>query len=374
MTGGPVSRDDHGTMDIIWIDTEDLLRSLLKEIRGVSAVQPSFYIDAEGFGRAGSPDLLQIHVLPLQKTFIIDVFTLQRAAFDTTFRTTLLRTLLESPCITKVLFDLRQDSNAMYSNYQVSIESIVDLQLMEYFKPGRCANPQYLNGLKVCVQRDSGFPPECIKQWSQEKTLANSTARAFQKRPLPAHLLQYAAGDVQCMPSLYQVYRQQLTIEGWWSVTVRSQERIHDSRHPMYDPTGRQTAEGPSRMDISGSLESKLRTFRSGDLEASIARQDTGNTEKDIFAQDLGFILVDEVKTSLHGAGSKKPDSGHASLQNVPLTNGVQAAATQAKQVSSIVIHLKSGLLHSHLARSAPNTMMEITLSLLSRRDLRRML
>ena len=118
------------SMACYWIDNEDALRCLIHEIDGIASDTPSFYIDVEGckLGRFGTLDLLQIYVLPLRETFIVDVFTLKHAAFDTSFRGTSLRTLLESSSTKKVFFDVRNDSDAMFSLYNVLLGGVVDLR------------------------------------------------------------------------------------------------------------------------------------------------------------------------------------------------------------------------------------------------------
>ncbi|KIW70933.1 hypothetical protein PV04_03161 [Phialophora macrospora] len=240
-----------------FIDTTDALRCFLGEICSLPIDPPSFYVDTEGhkLGRFGTLDLLQIHVLPLQETFIVDVLTLKDAAFDTSFRGNSLRGLLQSSSMPKVFFDARNDSDAMFSHYNITLDGVVDLQLMEYFQEGR--EGRGLIGLKRCIERDSGLPSDEIQPWIQEK---EKVARSFQDahqdhlpsqtRPLPENLLLYAAGDVENLPMLYQTYRRKLTKQTWQMVKSETQKRLRQSRQPHYDPQGKQRGKGPYRRPL----------------------------------------------------------------------------------------------------------------------------
>lgn len=63
----------------------------------------------------------------------IDVYAFCSRAFDTTSKLDCsLRSIFESASIPKVFFDVRNDSNALFSHYQISLAGVVDLQVMEY--------------------------------------------------------------------------------------------------------------------------------------------------------------------------------------------------------------------------------------------------
>jgi exonuclease 3'-5' domain-containing protein 1 len=67
----------------------------------------------------------------MKKPYLIDVHLLRSAAFTTTTANSVsLRTILESPKIPKVFFDIRKDSDALFSHYQNCVDGIKDLQLM----------------------------------------------------------------------------------------------------------------------------------------------------------------------------------------------------------------------------------------------------
>ncbi|KIW91253.1 uncharacterized protein Z519_08149 [Cladophialophora bantiana CBS 173.52] len=149
------------------IDNKDALEVFVSEIQGISNDPPSFYIDAEGFnlGRFGIMDLLQVHVLPLHETFIVDVFTLAHPAFDTMFQGNSLRMLLESLSIPKVIFDIRNDSDAMFNLYNIALSGVVDQHMMKYFQENRWG--RNLAGLRHCTEHDATLSSEEIRRWSE---------------------------------------------------------------------------------------------------------------------------------------------------------------------------------------------------------------
>ncbi|GLA33565.1 hypothetical protein AnigIFM63309_000396 [Aspergillus niger] len=97
-----------------------------------------------------------------------NVHTLGATAFDyatTTGKT--LRSIFESDGIPKVFFDVRNDSAAMFHQYQVKVAGIYDLQVMEV---GTRARPgKYLAGLAKCISRDAPMTPFEKASWRARK-------------------------------------------------------------------------------------------------------------------------------------------------------------------------------------------------------------
>lgn len=237
------------------IDTEDSLRDALRSFPTVSTKLPAFYFDCEGheLGRHGTLDLLQVYVLPLQHTFVIDIYVLQDKAFTTTSGNLSLKSLLQSKDIKKVFFDVRNDSDALFSHFNVSLRGIIDLQLMEYFLPERSGIN--LLSLRDCIDRDSALAPEVIENWKQNKasiTGARSDSSdgrnpPSQQRPVPDDLLQYSVGDVEYLPRLFRMYRSNLDAQRWGAVYDGSNRRVKQSQHMQYEPQGKNKWKGPHR-------------------------------------------------------------------------------------------------------------------------------
>lgn len=61
-----------------------------------------------------------------------------------------LKSLLENTSIAKAFFDVRNDSDALYNQFEVYLQGVVDLQLMEW--KIRTRAKKYLNGLARCLE------------------------------------------------------------------------------------------------------------------------------------------------------------------------------------------------------------------------------
>ena len=64
-----------------------------------------------------------------------------------------LRDILETSAIPKVVFDVRNDSEALYSHFNIRLTSVHDIQLMELAT--RMLSKKCVNGLSKCIKRDA---------------------------------------------------------------------------------------------------------------------------------------------------------------------------------------------------------------------------
>lgn len=146
------------TMISTFVDSLGALRALVQAIEE-SPVQPPFlFLDLEGINlsRHGSISILQLLIPATENVFIVDVHTLKGKAFETPSDTGLtLKEVLESNKIPKVFFDVRNDSDALLTHFQICLQCVVDIQLMQLVTrpyPGR-----YLRGLSKCIQEQAGL-------------------------------------------------------------------------------------------------------------------------------------------------------------------------------------------------------------------------
>jgi exonuclease 3'-5' domain-containing protein 1 len=256
--------DDLLSYDLV--DTVDGIKTTLRHILDarrdhedtkLDPHTPLLFVDAEGnnLSRLGTVSLVQIHIPQSGQTFIIDVFVLGAAAFKTTVPCLSydlsstsptaplpflgisegdgisLKSILESPGIIKCFFDVRNDADALFNLYAVSINGVTDLQILE--NATRKGRRRFLNGLAKTIQDDGSLEPEVLERWLAVKakgkamfhkadTLVGATgskggriptfSRSAQKkegqnyaifdtRPLPEDILQYAI-NVSCCSTL----------------------------------------------------------------------------------------------------------------------------------------------------------------------------
>lgn len=117
---------------------------------------PSPYFDLEGnnFSRRSTSSLITILVKPQEKVYLIDVTRLKRQTFETKSSSGLtLEDVFQSDDISKVFFNIRNDSDALFSLYDVHIKDFEDLQLQGVAS----SSPQQrcVNSLAKCIERDS---------------------------------------------------------------------------------------------------------------------------------------------------------------------------------------------------------------------------
>lgn len=236
---------------------------LLDSISLLAIDPPSLYIDLEGIalGRHGSLSIISLHIAPSNKTYLIDVHTLGSTTFSLTASNGYsLKTVLESTRIPKVIFDIRNDSDALFSLFQISVAGIKDLQLMEL--ASRTGSRRLVHGLARCIENDSGMGLAKENEWRISKELGRrlfapekgGRYEVFNERPLKQEIVQYCKNDVALLPVLYRVYNSKLqgAEKAFWRATVRdkTKERVQESQSPSYDGNSKNKALGWDAYDI----------------------------------------------------------------------------------------------------------------------------
>jgi exonuclease 3'-5' domain-containing protein 1 len=239
------------------IDSEKSLLTLLESISSLVVEPPSLYIDLEGnaLGRHGSISILTLHIAPTKKTYLIDIHSLKEAAFSTTTASgTSLKNILESPTIPKVVFDIRNDSDALFSLFQISVDGIKDVQLMELAT--RNGSRRFVSSLVECIKQDSPISPAAAAEWRGTKERGrrlfapekSGRFEVFNKRPLNLEIIQYCENDVSILPALYGVYNDKLRqdSQAFWRVQVRedTKDRIKLSQSAGYNGKSKSMALG----------------------------------------------------------------------------------------------------------------------------------
>ena len=152
------------------IDSSAGVASLVKTLAGLPKSPPSLYLDLEGpnLSRHGSISIIELLVLPRKHVYLIDVHVLGEKVFSTassdgqTFKN-----IFEDPGIPKVFFDVRNDSDALYSHFQVKLAGVQDIQLLE--NAARTFNRKCVNGLARCIEQDAVMTASEKQQWKMVK-------------------------------------------------------------------------------------------------------------------------------------------------------------------------------------------------------------
>jgi len=179
--------------------------------------------------------------------YLIDIHNLGGTAFSTTNRSAIsLKTILESPTIPKVIFDIRNDSDGLFSHFHISVNGIHDLQLMELAT--REGSKDFVAGLAKCIENDIPTSAAAVKEeWQRTKEGATllfdpkkgGRYEVFNDRPIKPEIIEYCARDVALMPWLYNVYNAKLCLPraAHWQIRVQkaTKDRIRLSKRPDYD-------------------------------------------------------------------------------------------------------------------------------------------
>ncbi|KUJ23860.1 uncharacterized protein LY89DRAFT_552214, partial [Mollisia scopiformis] len=213
------------------INTTASLEDFLEMFDEIEEGRVSLFIDLEGFqhGRNGTLSTIQFTFAHQPDvTYVVDILVLRERVFGTVGEhKKSIQVILEDPEIYKVLFDARQDSAALYWEWDVKLAGIIDVQLMELADRGR--RRRYLSSLEKCIKKYVELTPEESEAWSATKHAcrkysANEYGLEWSLRPMPEYrldwilrpmpeiLLRYAANDTTFMPALYDAL--QYNLEG----------------------------------------------------------------------------------------------------------------------------------------------------------------
>lgn len=239
---------------VTFVDTATDLKELLKALENLPVSPPSLYIDIEGvnLSRHGSISIMQIFVLPKRRIFLVDIHVLKDEAFSQQGPSGItLRSVLEAPSIPKVFYDVRNDSDALFTHYQTALDGIQDLQLMELAT--RKYSKKYVTGLGKCIQYDAQMTNEERASWKFSKDAGRKlfapelggSFEVFNTRPLPDKIVQYCAQDVHFLPKLWLKYHQVMTPTWKAKVETEVKKRIKLSQSATYNSNGRHMALGP---------------------------------------------------------------------------------------------------------------------------------
>jgi exonuclease 3'-5' domain-containing protein 1 len=238
------------------IDTPELLAAILPGMLNLPTSPPPLYVDLEGvnLSRYGTISILQIYVHPLQHTYLIDVHTLGDAAFTTTCNTeagTSLKTILESPSIYKIFFDVRRDADSLYNLFGVDLKGVGDIQLLELAT--RQGRKKFVNGLARCISSDAGLSWVQLREFEATKQLGvqlflperGGSYQVFNERPMRPEILLYCVQDVVLLPVLWRRYGERLSKDWAIMVSNATAERLAMAKSVNFKPNGRDMALGP---------------------------------------------------------------------------------------------------------------------------------
>ena len=231
----------------------------LDTLEASPTAQPTIFIDLEGvnLGREGQLCLIAIHHTVSNRSFVVDVHSLGAAVFSTTALDgqTTLKSILESPSIPKGIFDVRNDSAALYHGFGIRVRCMHDVQLLEIVsRPQRGAGSwKYRSGLGKAIRDHSDMSAAEMNSWSTMKTTGvrlfapdqGGTYEVFKQRPLAQVLIPYSVNDVIHLPQLYRKFSCTLTEKLRTDVKSETERAIVQTLSPLFNGKGSHMSVSP---------------------------------------------------------------------------------------------------------------------------------
>ncbi|KAG7405291.1 hypothetical protein Forpe1208_v014814 [Fusarium oxysporum f. sp. rapae] len=225
--------------------------SLLTDVKGFIDSIPSsatLYLDLEGksLSRNGTITIITILVLPTEITKLIDVQTLGSAAFTTPATNgKTVKAILEDPQISKCLWDVRNDADALWAHYRVRLAGVTDIQLLE--NASRIGDKTYVRGLDTCVEKDLRLGFMELHRWIGTKRAVKTRMAddIFSRRPLSAEVEKYCINDVVHLPALQDTYTKRINSQWMKKAMHESARRVVEACSPEYKPQSENKKLGP---------------------------------------------------------------------------------------------------------------------------------
>lgn len=260
--------------DVLFVDTLEGVTRIVdwadKRSDWMGDLEPPLYIHAEGecLGKDGNISLLTMLVYPNEfypRVHIIDLHTLGSAAFHAVGQSgKSLKMILESPEVKKAFFDVRNDAHALYTRYDIHLDGVRDVQLMESSTRPTTDARRLLSGLSECVasiladetQRDewNSCKDKGERLWSPDQ---GGSYSVFNERPVSDEIIACCVGNVRYVPELFQKYRKLRGGRVWRNLIAEaSQGRVAASQKVRYQPGDAEWALSPWSSEQNGVLDS----------------------------------------------------------------------------------------------------------------------
>eukprot|EP00455_Lapot_gusevi_P045065 TRINITY_DN5726_c0_g1_i2.p1 TRINITY_DN5726_c0_g1~~TRINITY_DN5726_c0_g1_i2.p1 ORF type:complete len:323 (+),score=68.38 TRINITY_DN5726_c0_g1_i2:120-1088(+) len=232
--------------DMVVVEEEHQVKPAIKQIKQRHTIA----VDCEGVGMDRRGKLCVVSVATTDARYVFDIVKLGEAAFSLG-----LRRLLESPKIVKLFFDCRRDSEALFHQYQVRLQNVLDCQMLELaWRHQHDVSTRFLSGLSTCLERYlpqlclafdfSGIKQATVARFAPEK---GGDFALWEKRPMDLDMLRYATFDVLFLRVLAATL--QVGMEGKWNNRAWEYSSINVGilrDTPEYVDGGKQNAIAPT--------------------------------------------------------------------------------------------------------------------------------
>jgi exonuclease 3'-5' domain-containing protein 1 len=148
-----------------------------------------------------------------------------------------LKDILKDEKIPKVFFDARNDSDALFAHFGVTLQGVEDVQLLESAIRETTSSRRYLRGLAKCIR--PVLYGNDLANWKSGKEKGarlfkpelGGSYKVFEQRPIPDEIISYCTEDIQHLPVIWERFR-------WhrWRqlVNEETKKRIEATQKPDY--------------------------------------------------------------------------------------------------------------------------------------------
>ncbi|GIK07216.1 hypothetical protein Aspvir_002873 [Aspergillus viridinutans] len=235
------------TSAIQMIDSIGALEKLLNELDYQSHKPAALFLDVQTINprQDGPISIISLFVRPIKKVSLIDVLTLGEDAFTTTsLADNSLKLLLESPAVSKILFDVGNASAALFNHHGIRLNAIKDLQVMQLAMQYPRAQQAQAASLEMCVEEDARPPARALALWKQVHSTVSQlrdpakggSDGVFKERPLRQAIRDYHLQNVLILHRLWVLYCDTLCKPNnafWRSMVFHTvRDRIRESTNP----------------------------------------------------------------------------------------------------------------------------------------------
>ncbi|KAF5242509.1 hypothetical protein FANTH_8675 [Fusarium anthophilum] len=208
----------------------------------------TLYLDLEGksLSRNGTITIITILVHPEKVTKLIDIQTLGGSAFTSPTATgKTLKAVLEDSLISKCLWDVRNDADALWAHYKIRLAGVTDIQLLE--NVSRSGDKTYVRGLNICIEKDLKLGFMELSRWSETKRAvkARMADDIFSRRPLDVQTEKYCINDVEYPPALQDTYTKRIDSRLMGKAMDESAHRVVEACSPDFNPQSEKNKLGP---------------------------------------------------------------------------------------------------------------------------------
>ncbi|KAF4618500.1 hypothetical protein D9613_009781 [Agrocybe pediades] len=240
----------------VLVDTIPLLEACIKDVTAPENTKLAVDLEGVDLCRNGRVSIIQLFAKNSDIIWLVDVTVLGRLAFehkDASTNDCSLKDVLESTNIVKLLYDVRNDADALYNLYQVDMKNTYDLQLLEVAsRRALRLRVKFICGLAKAMTTYLS-PPSSVTQIKEDgvalfRPEKGGSFEVFERRPLDPRIILYCAQDVAVLFQLEAVLENTIrgSLEGWHDRVVKaSAKRVNEAHSRYYDGDGPHRAIAP---------------------------------------------------------------------------------------------------------------------------------